>query len=261
MSDFTELAIAGRVATPSDSDWDEARLAWNLAADQRPEAVAFAESADDVAATVRFAAENGLRVAGQGTGHGAAALRAARGHDPDQDRADARDRGRPRRADAPGSRPACSSLELGEAAQAHGLCSLPGSSPDVGVDRLHARRRPQLARPPLRLRLQPGAGDRAGHRRRRGSARSTPRTSPTSSGRCAAAAAATRSSPPCSSTCCRSPRSTPAPCSSRPRSAPRRCAPTATGPPASPTRSPRSSASSPRRRSPTCPSRSAACRC
>ncbi|HUC07845.1 MAG TPA: FAD-binding protein, partial [Solirubrobacterales bacterium] len=74
MSDFTGLAIAGRVATPSDPDWDEARLAWNLAADLRPEAVVFAESADDVAKTVRFAAENELKVSGQGTGHGAAAL-------------------------------------------------------------------------------------------------------------------------------------------------------------------------------------------
>src|SRR5205085_1941547 len=59
MSDFTGLAIAGRVATASDPDWDEARLAWNLAADQRPEAVAFAESGDDIAKTIRFAAENG----------------------------------------------------------------------------------------------------------------------------------------------------------------------------------------------------------
>ena len=74
MSDLSGLAIAGRVATPSDADWDEARLAWNLAADQRPEAVAFVESADDIAKTVRFAAENDLRVAGQGTGHGAFAL-------------------------------------------------------------------------------------------------------------------------------------------------------------------------------------------
>ena len=71
MSDFTGLAIAGRIATPSDPDWDEARLAWNLVADQRPEAVAFVESADDIATVVRFAAENDLRVAGQGTGHGA----------------------------------------------------------------------------------------------------------------------------------------------------------------------------------------------
>jgi hypothetical protein len=27
MSDFTELAIAGRIATPNDSDWEEARAA------------------------------------------------------------------------------------------------------------------------------------------------------------------------------------------------------------------------------------------
>ena len=37
MSDFSELSIAGRVATPTDADWDEARQAWNLAADQRPD--------------------------------------------------------------------------------------------------------------------------------------------------------------------------------------------------------------------------------
>jgi len=74
MSEFTGLAIAGRVATPADPDWDEARLAWNLAADQNPAAIAFAESAEDVAKALAFAAQNGLRVAGQGTGHGAAAM-------------------------------------------------------------------------------------------------------------------------------------------------------------------------------------------
>ena len=46
-----------------------------------------------------------------------------------------------------------------------------------------------------------------------------------------------------------------APWSSRPSSAPTRSAPIATGPRRSPTRSPRSSASSARRRFPTCPSR------
>ena len=34
MTDFNELQIDGRVATPSDSDWDQVRLGWNLAADQ-----------------------------------------------------------------------------------------------------------------------------------------------------------------------------------------------------------------------------------
>jgi FAD binding domain len=40
--------------------------------DQHPAAVVFAESPEDVAATVRWARENGLRVAAQGTGHAAA---------------------------------------------------------------------------------------------------------------------------------------------------------------------------------------------
>jgi FAD/FMN-containing dehydrogenase len=132
MTDFSGLAIAGRVATPNDADWDQARAAWNLAADQRPEAVAFAESADDVATTVRFAADNDLRVAGQGTGHGAVALRSLEGAiliktermrgieiDPES---------RTGRIEA-----GTLVLELSEAAGAHGLSGMPGSSPDVGV--------------------------------------------------------------------------------------------------------------------------------
>ena len=110
MTDFTGLAIAGRVATPSDPDWDEARPAWNLAADQRPEAVAFVESADDVATDVRFAAENDLKVAGQGTGHGAVAPRPARSRARSCSRpsACAGSRSTPRRRPR-GSRPASSS--------------------------------------------------------------------------------------------------------------------------------------------------------
>src|SRR5260221_8093739 len=132
MTDFTGLAIAGRIATADDSDWDQARAAWNLAADQRPDAVAFAESAGDVAATVRFAAENGLRVAAQGTGHGAAPLAPLNGTiliktermrgieiDPDAQTA---------RVEA-----GVLVLELSEAAGARGLSSMPGSAPDVGV--------------------------------------------------------------------------------------------------------------------------------
>jgi hypothetical protein len=132
MSDFTGLAIAGRVATPSDSDWDEARLAWNLAADLRPEAVVFAESADDVAKTVRFAAENGLRVTGQGTGHGAAALAPLEGTILIKTE---RMRGIEVDPEAQTARVEAGVLvaELSSAAGAHGLSSMPGSSPDVGV--------------------------------------------------------------------------------------------------------------------------------
>jgi FAD/FMN-containing dehydrogenase len=132
MSDFTGLAIAGRIATPTDSDWDQARVAWNLAADQRPEAVAFVESADDVAKVAGFAAEHDLKVSGQGTGHGAVALaplddtiliktERMRGIEIDPDAGTAR------------VEAGVLVLELSEAAQAHGLSSMPGSAPDVGV--------------------------------------------------------------------------------------------------------------------------------
>ncbi len=132
MSDFTGLSIAGHIATPSDTDWDQARAAWNLAADQRPEAVALVEGGEDIAKVARFAAENDLRVAGQGTGHGAVALGSLEGTilvktermrgievDPDAQTA---------RVEA-----GVLVLELSQAAQQHGLSSLPGSSPDVGV--------------------------------------------------------------------------------------------------------------------------------
>jgi hypothetical protein len=132
MTDFSTLAIAGQVVTPDDADWDQARSAWNLSADQHPAAVAFVESADDVVAAVEFAETNGLHVSGQGTGHGAIALEALddtiliktermRGIDVD--------------ADAQTARVEAGVLvsELSEAAHAGGLSFLPGSSPNVGV--------------------------------------------------------------------------------------------------------------------------------
>ena len=70
MTALSELSIRGRVATSDDADWDEARQAWNLAADQRPSVVALVEGSDDVSKAVGFARDNGLRVTAQGTGHG-----------------------------------------------------------------------------------------------------------------------------------------------------------------------------------------------
>jgi hypothetical protein len=132
VTDLEQLKIDGRVATPADADWDQARAAWNLAVDQNPVAVALVESADDVAATVSFAAANGLKVAGQGTGHGASPLppldgtiliktERMRGISIETEE-------RTARVEA-----GVLSAELAEAAGAHGLTSLPGSSPDVGV--------------------------------------------------------------------------------------------------------------------------------
>jgi FAD binding domain-containing protein len=132
VGEFSELSIAGRVATPTDSDWDEARRAWNLLADQHPSAVAFVESADDVAEVVRFARRHSLGVAGQSTGHGAVAMPALddviliktermRGLEVDAEARSAR------------LEAGVQGVEIGEAAGAVGLCSLPGSAPDVGV--------------------------------------------------------------------------------------------------------------------------------
>src|SRR6188472_1683858 len=120
------------VVLPHDPRWNEARLAWNLAVDQQPAAVALPESAADVAAVVRWARSRGLRVAPQGTGHAAAAMGSLahtvlvktermRGVEID--------------AEARRARVEAGVLwaEVSEAAAKHGLAALAGSSPDVGV--------------------------------------------------------------------------------------------------------------------------------
>ena len=66
--------LDGDVVAPGEVEWDEARHAWNLTVDQSPAAVVLPESTADVAATLAFAKAHGLRVAPQGTGHGATAL-------------------------------------------------------------------------------------------------------------------------------------------------------------------------------------------
>jgi FAD/FMN-containing dehydrogenase len=71
--------IAGDVFLEGEYGYDDARRAWNLAADQRPAAVVLAESAADVLRAVRFARAHGMRIAPQGTGHGAAPLESLHG--------------------------------------------------------------------------------------------------------------------------------------------------------------------------------------
>ena len=66
--------IAGEVFVPGDPGYDQARQTWMLSVDERPAIVVQAESEDDVIAAVRFARSHGLRVAPQGTGHGAGPL-------------------------------------------------------------------------------------------------------------------------------------------------------------------------------------------
>jgi hypothetical protein len=120
------------VVLPHDPRWNEARVAWNLAVDQQPAAVALPESAADVMAVVRWARSRGLRVAPQGTGHSAAAMGSLahtvlvktermRGVEIDAENGIAR-------VDA-----GVLWADVSEAAAEHGLAALAGSSPDVGV--------------------------------------------------------------------------------------------------------------------------------
>jgi FAD binding domain len=130
VADFSELSIRGRVATPSDSDWEDARQAWNLAADQQPAAVALVESADDVSKVINFARENGLKVAGQGTGHGAVALQPL-----DEVILIKTERMRAVETEGDNARVEAGALaeDVAEAAIKQGMCSMPGTSPNVGV--------------------------------------------------------------------------------------------------------------------------------
>jgi hypothetical protein len=66
--------IQGQVVTPGDDGWDAARQAWNLHAEQHPEAVVRPTGSADISATLAYARENGLRVTAQALGHGAAAM-------------------------------------------------------------------------------------------------------------------------------------------------------------------------------------------
>ena len=129
---YAEARTPNSVLFPWDEGWDDARLAWNLAVDQQPEAVAVPQTVEDVVGVVRWAAAEGYQITAQGTGHNAAALgdlagtvlvklHELRGVSVDAERRVARV--------AAGT----IWIELVEAAAEHGLAALSGSSPDVGV--------------------------------------------------------------------------------------------------------------------------------
>ncbi|TFV67466.1 UNVERIFIED_ORG: FAD-binding oxidoreductase [Bacillus sp. AZ43] len=123
----------GSVQLPGDPAYDMARSPWNLHSRDHPAAVAYPAFPDEVAEVLVAAAQAGLRVAAQGTGHGAPPLEG-------------------RLSDAVLLRTsAMTELELdvdrrivragagvlwgdlAEAAGAHGLAARHPSSPDVGV--------------------------------------------------------------------------------------------------------------------------------
>jgi FAD/FMN-containing dehydrogenase len=125
-------AVAGQVFVPGQAGYDQARQGWNLAVDTRPAVVVVAESAADVARAVRYARAHGMRIAPQGTGHGAEPLepldgamllRTTRMRQVRIDPAT-----RTARAEA-GSTWQDVAVPAGQ----HGLAALAGSSPGVGV--------------------------------------------------------------------------------------------------------------------------------
>jgi hypothetical protein len=130
--DTIRQQLSGEIHAPDDLGYDDARLAWNLVADQRPAFVAVPRSAQEVSAVVRFAREAGLRVAPQGTGHNATArsglqdsillnTKDMRGVEIDAER-------RVARVEAGAL---CGDLTV--PASELGLAALAGSSPDVGL--------------------------------------------------------------------------------------------------------------------------------
>ncbi|MGW6707012.1 FAD-binding oxidoreductase [Streptomyces sp. NPDC054956] len=62
--------FAGRLITPHDTEYDEARALWNGAIDRRPAAIARCGAAADVQAVVRYARGRGLSLSVRGGGHG-----------------------------------------------------------------------------------------------------------------------------------------------------------------------------------------------
>jgi FAD/FMN-containing dehydrogenase len=68
--DHLRSQIHGALVTPDDRHYDDVRKAWNLTVDHRPALILVPESATDIAAAVRYANAEGLRVAIQATGHG-----------------------------------------------------------------------------------------------------------------------------------------------------------------------------------------------
>ena len=130
--DLSSLRTRMAVSVNEEADWDTARMGWNLVHDQRPLAVVFPETAEDVAAAVEFAREQGVRITAQATGHFAATLAPLDGVilvntgrmrdleiDPDARRA---------RIGA-----GVQWQDVDAAATEHGLAGLAGSAPDVGV--------------------------------------------------------------------------------------------------------------------------------
>ncbi|MEZ5157295.1 MAG: FAD-binding oxidoreductase [Candidatus Nanopelagicales bacterium] len=122
------------IVVPGDPAYDDARVPWNVAVDQRPAAVGIPRTVEDVQTIVGAAAALGMQVAAQTTGHAAAVLAEhelgnavlLRTHELAQVAIDPE-----RRIAHIGGGVIWQPVV--EAAAQHGLAAQHGSSPDVGV--------------------------------------------------------------------------------------------------------------------------------
>ncbi|MFY9613990.1 MAG: FAD-binding oxidoreductase, partial [Candidatus Dormiibacterota bacterium] len=128
-----QARFGDHIHTTADAGWEQSRLAWNLITDQRPTIVVQPANAEDVAAVFAYARAAGLKVAAQGTGHGAGnslgnlegrmLLQMSRMRGVTIDPATRR------------ARVEAGTVwdDVAAAAAPHGLAGLAGSSPNVGV--------------------------------------------------------------------------------------------------------------------------------
>ena len=128
--DELRAVVSGTVAEPGDSAYAELVTPWNVAIEMQPTAVVAVRDASDVAETVSFARRHGMTVGVQATGHGA--ISSLAGHlliitrELDEVTVHADERWARVGAGVKWAR-------VVEAAAAHGLAPLNGSSSDVGV--------------------------------------------------------------------------------------------------------------------------------
>ena len=117
---------------PGEDRYENARRAFNLAADQRPDVVALPRNALDVTDALRLSVDSGLRVAPQRTGHGATVLPPLKGAlllRTDLMRELEIDLRRRRARVGAGMR----WQDIVRRLSPHGLAALHGSAPDVGI--------------------------------------------------------------------------------------------------------------------------------
>lgn len=70
--DTVRTELAGRLIMPGEAAYDDARRVWNGMIDRKPAAIVRAQSVSDIAPTIRFTRDHGLRLAIRGGGHNVA---------------------------------------------------------------------------------------------------------------------------------------------------------------------------------------------